>query len=118
MMMQGIAVDLGCFRRPCALMTRAIVLACVLGFGGCAAGPNFSRPTPPSATRYTADTLRGEEGSVNDTAQHIALGREIEGNWWALFRSAAIDQLVTQAVEHNHTLAASTATLKQAQELA
>ncbi len=48
--------------------------------------------------------------------QHIALGREIEGNWWTLFRSDAIDQLVKQAVAHNRSLAASTATLKQARE--
>jgi NodT family efflux transporter outer membrane factor (OMF) lipoprotein len=98
-------------------MARAIVLACILGLGGCAVGPNFTRPTAPSAARYTADTLRGE-GSANDTVQHIALGREIEGNWWALFRSDAIDQLVTQAVDHNRSLVASMATLAQAQELA
>jgi NodT family efflux transporter outer membrane factor (OMF) lipoprotein len=118
MIVQGIAVDLGCFRRPCAPMARAIGLACVLGFGGCAVGPNFTRPTAPPAARYTGDTLRGEDASTNDTVQHIALGREIEGNWWTLFRSEAIDQLVKQAVEHNRSLVASMATLAQAQELA
>ena len=96
----------------------AIVLTCALGVGGCAVGPNFTRPTAPSAARYTGDTPRGEDAAAGDTAQHIALGREIEGNWWALFRSDAIDQLVKQAVEHNRTLVASKATLAQAQELA
>src|SRR6266403_1790197 len=118
MMMQGVAADSGCFRRACAPMARAIVLACVFGLGGCAVGPNFTRPTTPPAARYTGDTLRGEDGSAGDTAQRIALGREIEGNWWTLFRSDAIDQLVKQAVEHNRSLAASIATLAQAQELA
>ncbi len=99
-------------------MARAIVLACILGLGGCAVGPNFTRPTAPPAARYTGDMPRGEDASASDTAQHIALGREIEGNWWALFRSDAIDQLVKQAVEHNRSLAASKATLAQAQELA
>jgi NodT family efflux transporter outer membrane factor (OMF) lipoprotein len=97
---------------------RAIVLACVLSFGGCAVGPRFTRPTPPPAARYTADTLRGEAASANDTAQHLALGREVAGDWWSLFRSDAIDQLVKQAVAHNRSLEASTATLRQAQELA
>jgi NodT family efflux transporter outer membrane factor (OMF) lipoprotein len=97
---------------------RAIVLACVLGFGGCAVGPNFIRPTPPPAARYTADTLRGESASANDTAQHLALGREVAGDWWSLFRSDAIDQLVKQAVAHNRSLESSTATLRRAQELA
>lgn len=47
--------------------------ACVLSLGGCAVGPNFIRPTPPWATRYTGDTPRGEGASANDTAG----GREI-----------------------------------------
>jgi NodT family efflux transporter outer membrane factor (OMF) lipoprotein len=118
MMMQDIAVDVGCWRMARAPMARALVLAGVLGFGGCAVGPNFTRPTAPSAARYTGDTLHGEGASASDTVQHIALGREIEGNWWTLFRSDAIDQLVTQAVDHNRSLVASMATLAQAQELA
>jgi len=118
MMMQGIAVDLGRFRTPYAPTAGAIVLACVLSLGGCGVGPNFTRPTAPSADGYTGDMPRGEGATASDTAQHIALGREIEGNWWALFRSDAIDQLVKQAVEHNRSLAASKATLAQAQELA
>jgi NodT family efflux transporter outer membrane factor (OMF) lipoprotein len=117
-MRQGIAVDLGCFRMARAPMTRVIVLACALGLGGCAVGPRFTRPTAPLTARYTGDTLRGEDASTSDTVQHIALGREIEGNWWTLFRSDAIDRLVTQALEHNRSLVASIATLAQAQELA
>jgi NodT family efflux transporter outer membrane factor (OMF) lipoprotein len=97
---------------------RAIMLACVLVFGGCAVGPQFTRPTPPPATRYTADTLRGEGASENDKVQHLALGREVAGDWWSLFRSDAIDRLVKQAVAHNRSLEASTATLRQARELA
>lgn len=116
-------MDLGFFRRACAPKAcvpraRAIVLACALGLGGCAVGPHFTRPTAPPAARYTADTLHGEDASAGDTKQHIALGREIEGNWWTLFRSDAIDQLVKQALQNNRSLAASKATLAQAQELA
>ena len=116
--MQGTAVNLSGFHKACVPMARAIVLAGVLSVGSCAVGPNFARPTAPSAARYTADTLRAEETSASDTVQHIALGREIEGNWWTLFRSDAIDQLVKQALEHNRSLVASKATLAQAQELA
>jgi NodT family efflux transporter outer membrane factor (OMF) lipoprotein len=117
-MMQGIAVGLGCFCKAPAPRARAFVLGCLFGFGGCTVGPDFTRPTAPAAARYTVDTPRGEDASASDGAQHIALGRDIEGNWWTLFRSDAIDQLVRQAVAHNRSLAASTATLKQAQELA
>jgi len=99
-------------------MVKTMMLSCALSLGGCAAGPDFTRPTPPSATRYTAESLLGESVSSDDQLQHIALGQNIEGAWWTLFRSDAIDQLVTQAVEHNRTLTASMATLAQAQELA
>jgi hypothetical protein len=100
-MVQDVAADLGCLRKAFAPITWAIVLARVLNLGGRALGPNFTRPTAPAAVRYTGDTPRGEDASASDSAQHIALGREIEGNCWALFRSDAIDQLVNRAVEHN-----------------
>jgi NodT family efflux transporter outer membrane factor (OMF) lipoprotein len=94
------------------------MVLCVLSVAGCAAGPDFTRPVPPPAARYTAETLRGEGASADDPVQHIALGQNIQGAWWTLFRSDAINELVTQAVDHNRTLAASMATLAQAQELA
>jgi len=81
-------------------------------------GPNFTRPTAPSAARYTGDTPRGEDGSASDTMQHIALGERSRAIGGLCFRSDAIDQLVKQAVEHNRSLVASKATLAQAQELA
>jgi NodT family efflux transporter outer membrane factor (OMF) lipoprotein len=111
-------LDLKFLRSSRAETVRALMVSCVLSVGGCAAGPNFTRPDPPPATRYTAETLRGEGASADGQIQHIALGQNIEGAWWTLFRSNAIDEIVTQAVDHNRTLAASVATLAQAQEFA
>lgn len=116
--MRGFAVNLACFHRPRTAMALRIVLACALDLGGCAVGPDFARPTAPPAARYTRDILRAEDASASGNVQHIALGQEIEGNWWTLFHSDAIDQLVTQALDHNRSLAASMATLAQAQEFA
>jgi NodT family efflux transporter outer membrane factor (OMF) lipoprotein len=115
--MQGSAEKSACLRRPPTPRGLAVVLTYALGLGGCAVGPNFTRPDAPPAARYTRDTLRAEN-ATGDTVQRIDLGREIEGDWWRLFHSDAIDQLVKQAVEHNRTLAASMATLAQARELA
>ena len=95
-----------------------LALACALSLGGCAVGPHFARPVAPAATRYTQDTLRAEGASQNHSLQHVALGAETQGNWWALFHSDAINQLVTQALDHNRSLSAAMATLAQAQELA
>jgi NodT family efflux transporter outer membrane factor (OMF) lipoprotein len=99
---------------------RSLSLVCGIGAVacGCAVGPNFSRPTPPAATRYTQAAVQGDQPPANDSMQHIALGREIEGDWWALFRSDSIDKVVNEAVNHNRSLAASRATLEQAKDLA
>jgi NodT family efflux transporter outer membrane factor (OMF) lipoprotein len=117
-MMLSLGTDMGCLCTTRAGLVRTILLAGSLSVGGCAVGPNFTRPKAPSAARYTSATPRGEDATASDTAQHIALGREIEGYWWSLFGSDAIDQLVKQALAHNRSLVASKAALAQAQELA
>jgi NodT family efflux transporter outer membrane factor (OMF) lipoprotein len=99
-------------------MYRNLTWACAILLSGCAAGPNFSRPVPPAATRYLGDTSNSEATQPDTTAQHAALGQEIEGDWWSLFRSDSINGIVRQAVAQNRSLAASAATLAQAQELA
>jgi NodT family efflux transporter outer membrane factor (OMF) lipoprotein len=95
-------------RLSAILLTSAALAACHVG-------PNFTRPQTPTAARYTSNTLPLEAADGGN--QHLALGRQIEGDWWSLFGSAAIDGLVQQALEHNRSLEASTATLAQAQEL-
>jgi len=117
-MITKVSLALNSMRSSLGRPASALVVSCLLSVAGCAAGPDFARPVPPPATRYTAETLRGESDSAEEQVQHIALGQNIQGAWWKLFRSDAIDELVTQAVDHNRTLAASMATLAQAQEFA
>lgn len=93
-------------------------LTCAVLIGACSVGPNFSRPTPPAASGYTVEPTRSEAVPTESPQQRVALGRDIEGDWWNLFRSEAIDSVVKQAVAHNRTLEASAATLLQAQEIA
>jgi NodT family efflux transporter outer membrane factor (OMF) lipoprotein len=112
------AVNSGFLREPRTALWPVLTLACAAAMAGCTVGPNFTRPTPPVATRYTADAPRDAGAPADGVLQHIDLGREIEGDWWSLFRSDAIDGVVKQALEHNRSLAASTATLQQAGELA
>ena len=83
-----------------------------LALSGCAAGPDFKPPPAPSALQYT-DTADSAAPSGGAELQHIAWGRDIEGSWWELFRSQPIDAIVKQAIDHNYSLAASTATLAE-----
>jgi NodT family efflux transporter outer membrane factor (OMF) lipoprotein len=109
--------------RPAALLLTGLIVS------GCMVGPNFTRPDTPPAERYTAQMLRGEAPSSRGAApagaaptdasvQHLLLGQEVAGHWWTLFRSEAIDRIVKDAIDHNRSLAASSATLEQAQALA
>lgn len=104
-------------RTPRSLLSQGMMLAYAL-LSGCAVGPNFTRPTPPAADGYVAAPSDDAQSPSTDLQQHAVLGQQIVGSWWSLFRSDAIDAVVAQAVEHNRTLEASTATLRQARELA
>ncbi len=97
--------------RPAGLLSLLAPLA------ACHVGPNFVRPPPPAATRYTADPLT-LGGNASQGLQHLALGKEIQGDWWSLFGSDPIDGIVEQALEHNRTVKAAAQTLAQSQELA
>ena len=100
-------------------MKRSVVAGALLvAMAGCAVGPDFQRPAGPAADRYTVEALHSESAhAATDTAQHIALGRGIEGDWWKLFGSDQLDRVVGDAIAGNRTLAAAQATLSQAQAL-
>lgn len=92
------------------------MLCGLAALGACSVGPNFKRPEPPAAERYTPDTPSVETSSA--ATQHLVLGKEIEGDWWSLFGSEMIDKIVQQALEHNRTLEAAAQTLAESHELA
>jgi len=50
-------------------------------------------------------------------AQRFVLGEPGAPEWWTLFRSPQLDELIRRAMADNHNLAAAKATLAQAQEL-
>ena len=94
------------------------MLATATLLAGCAAGPDFERPDPPHADRYTAQPLKLERKDAGDQSQQAILGGQLDQAWWRLFRSDALDAVVKRALAQNRTLAAAGYTLAQAQELA
>jgi len=88
---------------------------------GCAAGPDFKRPDPPQADRYTAQLLKLEakDTSTGDaSAQQVIIGEQLDQAWWQLFQSDALNGVVKRALAQNRTIIAAGYTLAQAQELA
>jgi NodT family efflux transporter outer membrane factor (OMF) lipoprotein len=86
----------------------------------CAVGPNFKRPTPPNAPGYGSAPVQGQTAAaegVGGGAQTFVAGMDIPSQWWTLFKSPALDQLVEQALKGNPDVDAAKAALRQAHEL-
>ena len=106
-------------RRGIAAQTLALALA------GCAVGPDFRSPELPQGADgpdYTATTLPGSTAAAlqvpgsRGQAQQFAKGADVPAQWWQVFRSEPLDQLLRSAIAHSPTLASAQATLRQARE--
>lgn len=76
----------------------------------CTVGPNFQPPAAPAEEAYAVqDELLGP-------AQRIALGKALEQDWWRLFASEPLNDLMQQAMADNNTIAAARQSVLQAQE--
>jgi NodT family efflux transporter outer membrane factor (OMF) lipoprotein len=95
------------------------VLAAVF-LGGCALGPDFKSPEPPAAATGDAYTPTPMPATLPPGAgavpQQLALGQDIPAQWWLLFHSEPLDQLIRAALAQNPNLAAAQAALRQSQE--
>jgi len=101
-----------------AFLTAASLAALLTG---CTVGPDFERPTAPSDQSYDSAAtppVTSNSDVHGGEAQRFAVGADVPGEWWTLFRSPALDQLVRQALAANPDLKAADAALRQAQELA
>ncbi|WP_311196906.1 efflux transporter outer membrane subunit [Rugamonas apoptosis] len=93
-----------------------------LAVTGCAVGPDFYAPAPPPGLRddsYTPAAMPSDTASApvpGGASQHLVIGQDIPAQWWSVFHSPELDRLVRSALEHNPTMAAAEAALREAQE--
>jgi NodT family efflux transporter outer membrane factor (OMF) lipoprotein len=95
-----------------ALLTAAAVSAC-------AVGPDFHAPPPPATSHYTRapePTGTVSAPGASGTAQTFGTERDIPADWWTLFHSKPLDELVRQALADSPTVQAAQATLLTAAE--
>lgn len=86
---------------------------------GCAVGPNFNKPSAPEVSQYTTTPLATTSGTTNVTGgepQSFAAGSDIPGEWWTLFQSKPLDDLIELSLSNNPTIKAAQAALKMARE--
>jgi NodT family efflux transporter outer membrane factor (OMF) lipoprotein len=98
-------------RNPAAAVSGAALSALL---SACAVGPDFHAPAPPATDHYTRApephatvSAPGPAGA----AQTLSTERDIPADWWTLFHSAALDQLVRAALKDSPTVQAARATL-------
>jgi NodT family efflux transporter outer membrane factor (OMF) lipoprotein len=103
----------------------SLSLAVSLALGGCVVGPDFKPPQTPKATGNvygsaelptTTVAVTNPGAGKTGAAQHINFGQELPAQWWTLFHSEALDQLIRSVLKENPTLASAQAALRQAQE--
>jgi NodT family efflux transporter outer membrane factor (OMF) lipoprotein len=82
-------------------------------------GPDFKRPTAPEVSDYTvhplASTVTGTGVSGVD-AQRFIKGSDIPADWWTLFHSRPLNDLIEHSLTNNHDLKAAQAALSVARE--
>jgi NodT family efflux transporter outer membrane factor (OMF) lipoprotein len=96
----------------------ACMLASIL-MTGCAVGPDFQKPKDPDVHGYTVDPLSTTSNAVGvggGAAQHFVNGRDIPADWWTLFHSKALNELIERSLQNSPDLKAGQAALRVAQE--
>ena len=98
-----------CFIATCALLLTA----------GCAAGPRFKRPAAPDVGGYTPAPISTTSSTSNvggGEAQHLVEGQDIPGEWWTLFHSKPLNDLIERSLKANPDVKAAQAALIVARE--
>jgi NodT family efflux transporter outer membrane factor (OMF) lipoprotein len=105
------------------IQSRLLVSASAAVFvAGCAVGPDFERPAGPETAAYTAEPLPAATaaGEASDLpaggSQRFVTGADVPVEWWMLFESDALNELVEAALEANPDLDAAEASLARVRE--
>ncbi len=96
----------------------SLIVFCVL-LSGCMVGPDFHAPPPPQVPRYTPLPIPAQTVSAptqGGQAQHLLFNSDIPGEWWTLFHSPLLNDLIVEGLTQNPSIAAAEAAIRIAQE--
>jgi NodT family efflux transporter outer membrane factor (OMF) lipoprotein len=99
--------------------TSFIATSVLLVITSCTVGPNFKRPSPPNVGGYTPTPVSTTSSAPNVPAgepQHLIEARDIPGEWWTLFQSKPLNDLIEWSLKANPDLKAAQAALVVARE--
>ena len=96
-----------------------MILAALLLDTGCVVGPNFKKPDAPQVPNYTPTPptqTSSTPGISGGDAQTFIDGRDIPGDWWTLFHSKALNDLIERSLKANPDIKSAQAALLVARE--
>jgi len=96
-----------------------IAAAAVLLASGCAVGPNFKKPAAPKVPGYTPTAPSTTSSTPNVSggeAQRFLDGQDIPGEWWTVFHSKPLNDLIERSLKNNPDIKAAQAALLVARE--
>lgn len=115
--MFALAVNVNQARIFCLKSGLLVLLA--LFMGGCKVGPDFHRPVMQRTAQYTPAVQPTQTVSAEVPAghsQYLILSQELPAQWWTVFQSPALNDLIVKGLNHSPNVKAAQAALRQAQE--
>lgn len=101
------------FRLPLLIVASLFILH------GCAVGPQFKKPAAPAGAGYTTAPMQPTSSTPNvvgGETQQFFDGKDIPGEWWELFHSKPLNDLVERSLKSNPDVKAAQAALLVARE--
>jgi NodT family efflux transporter outer membrane factor (OMF) lipoprotein len=103
-------------------MKRALaILGVAIAMSGCALGPDFNRPAADDRIPLTDQSVASETRSApvpGGASQRFTDDASISAQWWRLFGSEPLNELIDAGLKNNADLQAADAALRAANELA
>ena len=104
-------------RKPLVICLTALAGSALLT--SCAVGPNFKKSAAPPVKDYTANPISTTASTSNvlgGEMQRFDPSQDIAGDWWTLFHSKPLNDLIDRALKANPNLKAAQAALVEARE--
>ncbi|HKI61328.1 MAG TPA: efflux transporter outer membrane subunit [Mariprofundaceae bacterium] len=97
------------------MLHRMVALLGAIALAGCVLGPDFKQPEAPKSDHYTKQKLNLEQPE-STADQKVVAGSQVPAEWWTMFGSEPLTQLVERGLGSSLTVAAAKARLKAVQE--
>lgn len=91
----------------------------MLLLSGCMVGPNFHRPVAPKIRHYTERPMPNKilaTPTIGGKEQRFHINQKISAQWWTVFHSPALNELLSEAIKANPDMNAAVASLEMAHE--